>query len=113
MMLSLAVSDGGFVFTSGMVGIAPDGSVPPEPEDEFRLLFSNLADVLAQVGVSFDDVVEMTNFLCGDFATLHPIFQKVRAEVFTNGFPASTSVGVAQLLDPRFHVEVKLTASRR
>jgi enamine deaminase RidA (YjgF/YER057c/UK114 family) len=52
MALSLAVSDGGFVFTSGMVGIAPDGTVPEAPEEEFRLIFSNLADVLDQMGVS-------------------------------------------------------------
>src|SRR4051812_13285073 len=110
MAFSLATRANGFVHTSGMVGIAPDGSVPDDAEQEFRLLFANLAGVLAELGTSFDHVVEMTNFLCGDLTTLYPVFEKVRAEQFAEGFPSSTSVRVAELLDPRFHAEVKLVA---
>jgi enamine deaminase RidA (YjgF/YER057c/UK114 family) len=38
------------------------------------------------------------------------LYEDVRKGVFAGHPPASTSVAVAKLLDPRFHVEVKLTA---
>ena len=99
------------MYTSGMVGVDPDFNVPDDPAQEFRLVFANLAGVLEAVGTSLDHVVDSTNFFAqDDFRSVYPTFEEVRKEVFAGNLPASTSIGVAQLLDPRFRVEVKLVA---
>lgn len=108
---SLATRVGNLVYTSGMVGVDPNFNVPEDPTEEFRLVFSNLAGVLEAVGSSLAHVVEGTNFFVGDFEAVYPTFEEVRKEVFAGRLPASTSVGVNKLLDPRFHVEVKLVAA--
>ena len=108
---ALATRVGNLVFTSGMVGVDGDMNVPADPKDEFRLVFENLAGVLEAVGSSLDHVVDSTNFFStGAFDSVYPVFEEVRKEVFAGRLPASTSIGVAKLLLPTFHVEVKLTA---
>ena len=107
---ALATRVGDVVFTAGMVGVDADLNVPEDPREEFRRVFANLAGVLEAVGSSLDDVVDSTNFFAGDFESVYPLFEEVRREVFAGRLPASSSVGVARLLDPRFRVEVKLTA---
>ena len=94
-----------------MVGVDPEFNVPDDPAEEFRLVFANLAGVLEAVGTSLDHVVDSTNFFAQDhFRSVYPAFEEVRKEVFAGNLPASTSIGVAQLLDPRYRVEVKLVA---
>jgi enamine deaminase RidA (YjgF/YER057c/UK114 family) len=110
MGFSLATRVGDLVFTSGMVGIDGDFNVPAEPAEEFRCVFKNLTGVLEAMGTSLDNVVDSTNFFAGDIEAIYPVFEEVRKEIFAGRLPASTSVVVAKLLDPRFHVEVKLTA---
>ena len=62
--LSPATRLGALVYTSGMVGFdGATGTVPPDLEDEIRLAFSNLANILESMGTSFEHVLERTNFL--------------------------------------------------
>jgi enamine deaminase RidA (YjgF/YER057c/UK114 family) len=107
---ALATRVGNLVFTSGMVGVDTDMNIPANTKDEFRLIFENLAGVLEAVGSSLDHVVDSTNFFAGNFDEVYPIFEEVRRELFAGRLPASTSIGVAKLLLPTAHVEVKLTA---
>ena len=108
---ALATRHGSIVHTCGMVGFDPETGVAPEDfEDEVRLVFSNLANILEGVGTSLEHVVEETNFLVGDAASVYPIFNKVRAEVFAGCLPASTSVFVQALVGPQNHCEIKLVA---
>jgi 2-iminobutanoate/2-iminopropanoate deaminase len=108
--MSLAKRVGRLVFTSGMVGFDGEtGAMPEDLEDEIRLVFANLANILESAGTSLDHVLEQTNFMVGDPAIVYPIFQKVRTEVFAGRLPASTSVFVAALLAG--HCEVKLVAA--
>jgi enamine deaminase RidA (YjgF/YER057c/UK114 family) len=65
--------------------------------------------VLEAVGTSLDHVVDSTNFFAeASFASVYPAFEEVRKDVFKGRLPASTSIGVARLLLPDCHVEVKL-----
>jgi 2-iminobutanoate/2-iminopropanoate deaminase len=108
--MSLATRVGSLVYTSGMVGFdGATGAIPDDLEDEFRMLFANLAGILESAGTSMDHVLEQTNFLVGDPAIVYPIFHKVRTEVFAGHLPASTSVFVKELLAG--HCEVKLVAA--
>lgn len=108
---SLATRVGNLVYTSGMVGVDTNLNVPEDAAEEFRLVFANLAGVLEAMGTSLEHVLEATNFYARDFTSVYPTFEEVRKEVFAGRLPASTSVGVSQLLDPRFRVEVKLVAA--
>jgi 2-iminobutanoate/2-iminopropanoate deaminase len=110
--LSLATRVGPLVDTSGMVGFdGATGTVPAALEDEIRLAFSNLGNILSEMGTSFDHVIEQTNFLVGDPTVVYPVFQKVRTEIFAGHLPASTSVFVQALVGPDCHCEVKLVAA--
>jgi 2-iminobutanoate/2-iminopropanoate deaminase len=108
---ALATRVGNLVYTSGMIGVDADFNVPEDPADEFRQVFENLAGVLEAMGTSLAHVVDSTNFFAGDITAVYPAFEEVRKDVFTGCLPASTSIEVSRLLDPRFHVEVKLTAA--
>jgi 2-iminobutanoate/2-iminopropanoate deaminase len=110
--LSLATRVGSLVYTSGMVGFdGATGTVPEDLEEEIRLAFKNLGDILEAMGTSFEQVLEQTNFLVGDPTVVYPVFQKVRQEIFAGHLPASTSVFVQALVGPQNHCEVKLVAA--
>jgi len=109
--ISLATRVGDLVFVSGTPGIRPDGTLPDDPEEQFRLVFANLEDILREMGTSFDHVVDMTSFLCGNLNELYPIFQRVRIDVLGGKLPASASVGVAELLGEGMLVEIKMVAA--
>jgi hypothetical protein len=58
-----------------------------------------------------NDVVDMTTFIVGDMAVVYEPFQKVRLELMSPDLPSSASVGVAALVDPHLHYEIKLIAA--
>ena len=108
---SLATRVGSLVYTAGMIGFdGATATVPSDLDDELRLLFSNLADVLKEMGTSFEHVLEQTSFLVGDPAVVYPAFERARSEAFAGHPPASTSVFVDALVVPNAHCEVKLVA---
>lgn len=94
---SQGVVDGGYVFTSGQVGLDPEtgemvaGGVEPETQ---RVL-ANLAAVLAEGGSGFKNVVKTSIFLAdmSDFKTVNRIY----AEAMGDHRPARSTVQVAAL----------------
>jgi len=110
--LSFATRVGSLVYTCGMVGFdGATATIPADLEDEIRLAFANLGEILGEMGTSFEHVLEQTNFLVGDPAVVYQVFQKVRTEIFAGHLPASTSVFVQALVAPECHCEVKLVAT--
>ena len=105
---SHAVTAGGFVFVSGQIPIAPDGTVHEGGiTEQTRLALSNLKTVLEAAGSRLDLVASVNVYLqsMGDFAA----FNKVYEEFFTRDFPARTCVEVSRL--PKdVQVEVAATA---
>jgi 2-iminobutanoate/2-iminopropanoate deaminase len=85
------------VFVSGEVGRDASGTVVKGGiEAEARQCFANIKHALERAGASTQDVVRITAYLkdLGDYAG----YAKVRAEVFGADWPASATVGVADLL---------------
>jgi len=106
---SQSVSVGGFLFTSGQIGLDPATGRMVEGgfEAEARRVFANLAAVLASAGCTFPDVVKATVYVAdmADFPTLTGIY----AEAFGDHKPARSTVQAAALpLAAR--VEVDLVA---
>lgn len=105
---SAAVSSGGFLFVSGQVGSQDDGSPEPDPEKQLRLAFTNLNNVLAAAGCSFDDVVDFTIYIV-DPEKMFSIAMKVKDEFWGEPpYPTLTGIGVTWLYG--FHFELKVTA---
>lgn len=105
---SAAIRSGGFLFVSGQVGSRKDGSPEPDPEEQLRLAFRNLNDVLAAGGCTFDDVVDFTLYVVDPESVLDIVF-KVKDEFWGEPpYPTLTGIGVTWLFGFRF--ELKVTA---
>jgi 2-iminobutanoate/2-iminopropanoate deaminase len=110
---SLAVASGDTVHVSGMVGLDPQTlTVPPDIESQMRIAYRSIAEALGQFGCTLAEVAEQTVFFVGDHEAAVAAGDTVRHEFFTDGLPASAMVGVDKLVDPRFLVEIKVTAYR-
>lgn len=110
MKLSPGVVSNGHVFVTGMTGSLADGSMPEEPEAQFRSAFDKIGAVLAEAGLTCADIVEMTSYHVG-IADHFDLFSAVRAEYVAPPYPAWTAVEVAGLRRPGAVVEVKVVAA--
>ena len=110
--LSPGVDDGRYVFFSGVTGTRPDLRVSSDPETQFRETFQFLKNNLAQAGLDFDDVVEMTTYHVRLREHLDK-FVKVKDEFVSHPFPAWTAVGVSELITEDTLVEIRVIAKRR
>lgn len=104
-----AVIDGDQLRCSGMIGIRPDLSVPEDPTEQFTLAFENLRGLLAEVGLGFADVTEMTTYHVG-LATQIDRFVAVKDAFVSAPYPAWTAVGISELAIPGAVVEIQITA---
>ena len=84
------VCEGPLVFVSGQGGFGADGAVvdPDDFEAQLRQAYANLAAILEANGASLATVVKMNVLLAraGDYDA----FKRVRHEVFSAPYPAST-----------------------
>jgi reactive intermediate/imine deaminase len=94
---SQAIESQRLVFTSGQIGLDPKTGalVTGGFEAQVRQAFANLEAVLKASGASTGHVLKLTLFLTdlGQFATVNAIMQ----ELFTEPYPARSTVGVASL----------------
>lgn len=94
---SLAVTAGGFVFTSGQIGLVPEtgAMIGAEVTAQTEQVLRNLAAVLDAAGCSFADVVKSTIFLTdlGDFAVVNDLYSRALGDAR----PARSTIQVAAL----------------
>ena len=91
-----AVKAGNFVFTSGQIGLIPETGVLAQGiAAQTEQVLKNLGAVLAEVGLTYTDVIKTTVFLdsMDDFAVVNEIY----AKYFTEDAPARSCVEVAAL----------------
>lgn len=94
---SQAIFANGMVYTSGQLGIDPaTGIIPEGITAQTRQSLTNVKAILAQAGLTMDDVIKTTVFL-SDMNNFVPM-NEVYAEFFTEGsYPARSAVEVARL----------------
>ena len=97
------------VFVSGQLGIAKDGTIPPDCEGQARLAFENIAAILAEAEMGLKDIVRINTFVTGR-EHLQPYMQ-VRNGLFGDPLPASTLMIVAGFARPEFVVEIEAVAA--
>lgn len=107
---ALASRSRGYIHVSGMTGFNPDMSVPEDLEEQMRLAYTNIENILTQNGASFADAVEQIVFVVGDVPSAAKVFDKVSKDLFGTTPPPCTMVGTTGLVDPRYKVEIKVTA---
>ena len=93
------------LYLAGSLGLDPKTGKPPEKaEDEVRILLDGYKAVLAEAGMTMDDLVSVQVF-CTDL-TLYTTFNDIYKTYFTKEFPARAFIGVASLMrEGRFEIQ--------
>ena len=91
---SQAISTGGTIYVSGMLGIEPRGMMPEGVAAQTECAIRNLAAVLEAAGSDLAHVVKTTCYLAhiGDFATFNDVYGG-----FFTGKPARSCIEAAAL----------------
>ena len=107
---SQAISIGDLLFISGQIPVNPaDGSIPEGIEAQTAQSIANITAILAEAGLSIDNVVKTTVFLA-DMSLFGPM-NEVYAQNFTAPFPARSAVAVKEL-PKQVLVEIETIASK-
>ena len=106
---SRAVRIGSTIHVSGTVGVAADGSIPPDAYGQARRALEIIAQALQDAGAAVTDVVRTRMFLT-DIADFRDV-ARAHGEVFGKIRPATTAVAVTRLVDPAFLVEIEADAT--
>lgn len=101
----------GFVFLTGMSGMSPEGGLSKIPAEQIQEAFSQVEMVLAEAGMRFDDVVEMTSYHIGLRDHLEQ-FKSIRAQYVREPYPAWTAIEVAGFASEGVIVELKVVARK-
>uniref|UniRef100_UPI003F68C2AF RidA family protein n=1 Tax=Paractinoplanes polyasparticus TaxID=2856853 RepID=UPI003F68C2AF len=109
----------GFAFVSGTSSRLPDNTIAGASADalgttsldiavQTRAVITNIADILASVGATLDDVVQITTYLVNmnDFGGYNAVY----AEFFDVDGPSRTTVAVHQLPHPHLLIEIQAVA---
>ncbi len=107
---SQAIDAGAFVFVSGQIPVNPaDGTIPEGIEAQTTQSIANLTAILAEAGLTLDNVVKTTVFLAdmNDFVAMNGVY----ASKFTAPFPARSAVAVKDL-PKKVLVEIEVIAVR-
>ncbi|MEO9533049.1 MAG: RidA family protein [Crocinitomicaceae bacterium] len=106
---SQAVKVGGMLFTSGQIALDPSSGelVMDDIQTETHQVMANMKAVLAEAGMTFENVVKTSIFLqnMDDFAAVNEVY----ASYFTADFPARETVQV-DCLPKKVNVEISMIA---
>ncbi len=98
-----------WLYLSGQIGVAPDGSLAQGIEAQMETAFRNLLAILGSAGMGPHDLVKITVFLTrGEDVGL---YRQVRDRMLAGATPASTLLVVAALADPGWLVEIEAVAA--
>ncbi len=107
---SQAIDTGSFLFASGQIPLDPaTGAIPEGIEAQTRQVISNIKAILAEAGLTLDNVVKTTVFLA-DMSYFVPM-NEVYASEFTAPFPARSAVAVKEL-PKKVLLEIEVIAVR-
>jgi len=106
-----AIQVGNTLYLAGRIGLDPKtGKAPEKLEDEIKLLLDGDKQVLAQAGMTMDDLVYVQVF-CSDL-TLYDKFNAAYKGYFTKDPPARAFIGAGSLLRGG-HFELQAIAVKR
>ena len=76
---SQAIATDSMIYTSGQLGLTPEGVLPETVEEQAEQSLKNIKAILEAAGSSMDKVVKTTVFLkdMNDFAVMNGIYAKM------------------------------------
>jgi 2-iminobutanoate/2-iminopropanoate deaminase len=95
---------------SGTPGLAPDGSISPNFDDQATQAWSNVCKALDVAGFTVADLVKVTQYLTD--ATDIAAHAEVRSQFLGSARPASMLVVVPALVWPEMSIEIEAWAAR-
>lgn len=101
---------GRILHTSGVVPIAPDGSVPEPIADQARTVWHNLLAMLDEAELSPADIVSVTTYVIPGQDLTAVMAERDRA--LAGHLAASTLVVVPELARPEWKMEIAVVAAR-
>ena len=104
-----AVRVGNTVYVAGTAPAMPDNADPPaDSYGQARRCFEIIGAALAEAGSSFEDVVRTRMYITpeADFDEIG----RAHGEIFRDIRPVNTTVIIAGLVDPRWHLEIDVDA---
>ena len=106
------ILSGNTLYLAGRIGVDPKtGKVPEKIEDEIKFLLDGEKEVLAQAGMTMDDLVYV-QIACSDLS-LFQKFNPIYASYFTTkDYPAREFIGAGSLLIGG-HFELQAIAVKR
>ena len=112
-LFSQGVQVGKTLYLSGQVGTDEDGIAPPDIVAQMKLAYGHVERVLGEYGASMDNIVDETWFVTDIndcMANISQLFG-ARAEIYgKKPEVCQTLIGVDALVDPSFHIEIKVIA---
>ncbi len=96
------------VYVSGTMGLRPSGAAGTDLEEQLRLIWSNIATILASADMTVDDIVRVTSYLRDPGYVEANQSARLRA---LRGRRVPTTALVAQTLSEDWLVEVEVIAA--
>ena len=98
------------VVCSGQLGMAPDGAVPDDIEEQAELCFANIAAILGEAELGLSDIVRLNAYRHRSARTWRATWRCATA-MSSDPPPASTLMIVSGFTRPEFLVEVEAIAA--
>lgn len=99
---------GDTVWVSGQRGYDERDEISADPDEQARVAFRNLADVLRRAGADMTDIVSLTSYHT-NMADVDG-FRAVKDEFILPPYPSWTVIGVKALAEPEMVVEIAALA---
>ena len=97
-----------FLFTSGTMGLDVEGNAPADLGDQLSLLWGNLRRILAEAGMTTENIVRLTSYL--RHASFAQANQQARLEALGTRRIPTTAI-VVETLSPEWLVEIEIIAA--
>ena len=108
----LSTSSDTLLHVSGVVAARPDGTIPDDVGDQAGVIWSNIAAILTEAGMTMADIVSITTYVVVDFMACLPEVMAARDRALNDHRAASTLVTVPALARPAWKMEVAVVAAR-
>ena len=100
-----AVQHDDLIFFSGAVGQGESA------EEEFRNAWASLGETLAAAGVGYEDIIDTTLYVV-DLQKHAAAMSKAKDDFIKEPYPASTWIGITELVIPGARAEIKVIARK-
>ena len=99
-----------WLYLSGQLGIAPDGTIPEDTTAQAQLCFANIEAILREAGMASADLVRLTTYLLDPRDRAG--YMAVRDRYVSDPPPASTLLVIQALARPQLRIEVEAVAAQ-